>query len=212
MRSLFQVQFPGSSGLPEDVFINTFAFQGAEATLTEATANTIADELQAFYNATNAPGTGSLAALMTTSITRANCKIKAYDLLQLEPRVPVIDRTWTLNPSNAGADYPNEIACVLSINATLLPGANPRTHRGRIYIGPLKSETGGASGGDVRPQGTLLNRIQGAAVRLMGFTGGTWSIYSRKDDMLYDVTSGHVDNAFDIQRRRGLKASSRQSF
>jgi hypothetical protein len=40
----------------------------------------------------------------------------------------------------------------------------------------------------------------------------SWSVWSRKNANTKLVTGGFVDNAFDTQRRRGEKASGRQTW
>lgn len=208
-HGLVQVILPSLSGLPEDVFVNTFHFLDNGSTFDAADAAIAFGRLEDFYNDVHAPGTLPIADMLSDNIDRANCLMKAYDMDQASPRPPIATTSWVLAAGGTGSEFPNEVCICLSYNSTLGPGDDPRTHRGRIYIGPL-SNTGSANvAGEVVPQATVLNRVAGAGDFLATPAQLQWAVYSRKEDALRAITHGHVDNAYDIQRRRGKAASAR---
>jgi hypothetical protein len=49
-------------------------------------------------------------------------------------------------------------------------------------------------------------------IGLSGTQDWTWCLYSRKLDLMPEIVGGWVDNAWDIQRRRGYAATSRTTF
>jgi hypothetical protein len=54
----------------------------------------------------------------------------------------------------------------------------------------------------------LLNSIE-ATQNLLQTNGHTLAVWSRKDALIRSVTDAQVDDAFDVQRRRGEKAITR---
>jgi hypothetical protein len=48
--------------------------------------------------------------------------------------------------------------------------------------------------------------IRRAMRALVNDTATNWAVYSRRDNAGYLVSNGWVDDAFDIQRRRGVSA------
>jgi hypothetical protein len=112
---------------------------------------------------------------------------------------------------------PNEVAACCSFYS----GQNVAGRRGRVYIGPLRP---GAldltSSGDSRLGFPFTSALATAAsqVKLSNTVQAVWAVksVSRKDlsitadDPVYRrVTAGWIDNAVDIQRRRGLTANFR---
>jgi hypothetical protein len=90
-----------------------------------------------------------------------------------------------------------------------IPGARPRARdRGRIYWGPLTSDVLTQDGGTMRTRvkdtvrSDLMKKMQG----LRDDPGFSWSVWSRKNSTIDPVQVVWVDDAIDIQRRRGEKA------
>lgn len=149
---------------------------------------------------------------------------KGYKLLDPPERVPFDATRGTLTPGVT--HYPNEIAVVLSYRAAYVSGVRKARRRGRIYIGPLASVVGEDQDGDVRLADTPRVAFFTAADALSGATliaGGStieWCVFSPTTyeeeappgvendlvalgDSFFPVTGGKIDDAFDIQRRRG---------
>jgi hypothetical protein len=60
---------------------------------------------------------------------------------------------------------------------------------------------------------TLAMRASAAAMAAEALAAGwTWSVWSRKDQLLRPVVAGWTDNAPDTQRRRGPVSSSRTVY
>jgi hypothetical protein len=110
---------------------------------------------------------------------------------------------------------------VLSYRGLLTPGVPDRRNRGRVYLGPLVRDNSAVENGDVRPTSTAINKLAGAGDFLATSFGVvdvvSWCVYSRRqrglgvpvEQYAIPVTSIHVDNAYDTQRRRGRDATSR---
>jgi hypothetical protein len=101
---------------------------------------------------------------------------------------------------------PTEVAVCGSFYAD----RNIPRQRGRLYIGPLNLSALDQSTG--RPHSGIMNAIAEGMERIT--TLGTtlqWVAYSTVavGGSWLPVDNGWVDNAFDIQRRRGIEASSR---
>lgn len=217
------VKLAMKSGIPSDVVQNTFAF---EYDLTGIGASALNTALVAFYNA-NHVGPGALNSYLSEALsTSSNANtISYYDLtghLSGTPHgSPVAVTQWTLGATGTGTPGPNEVCMCLTAQADygtdveFGPGTRPRARdRSRVYIGPLEitlvtaeDTTTHAITVGTSPQQSLA--ASGAA--LLAANVG-WSVWSRRDAALKPVVSGWVDNAFDIQRRRGIKASARTTF
>lgn len=213
-----QVSLRHDSGLPEDASVNTFHFNDPTALLDPQDIVTLLDD---FYSAVHGgvqPFDGFLAACLT-----GTADVNIYRLQDPSPRVPVITDTFTFAPDNQ-VPLPSEVAVCLSFQGVPLAGVNQARRRGRIYIGPLSvlslegvnaGDTTGPSPARVAP--TLITRIMAAADQLGSDStaaGFEWSVYSPTANTMTEIDNGWVDNAFDIQRRRGETATSRttQSF
>lgn len=202
-----QAIFHGHSGLPEDVYVNTFVFRndvdGQPATVVH---QTIADQLFGFYNDIHAPGTAPLRSYMSSRTLTSQFKVKVYDLGQAPPRTPH-EREFQMGQMASGA-LPSEVALCLSYYAE----RNIKRRRGRIYFGPLaQGVIVDAAGEPARPTNALINALAGAGAWLEdeGFGGVNWHLLSGMDGNAYEITGGWVDNAFDTQRRRGEEATAR---
>lgn len=204
-----QVVFKGLSGMPEDVFVNTFHF--LTAGMGAPILDNLSGRLEALYNG---PGTGAapqgpLGLYMSNVINRniGACEIKFYDLSTPQPRIPTV-RTWTLfQGESAAINLPAEVAICSSFYA----GQNIPRRRGRIYIGPMASqciEEGPTE--RARPSGPVRQLIAQKTRQLaVNAEGGEWAVYSKADGTAHAVTAGWVDDAFDTQRRRGEDATGR---
>jgi len=214
--ALCQVIFQDVSLLPEDVFVNTFHFDSGPGAVTVADATDMHTALKSFYNDVHGAGVNPLAFEMSTNLQRNASQIKTFDLSTPEPRVPVLQETWTLGAGGATPNYPNEVACCLSYkNGAPFPGIPLARQRGRIFHGPLQSNVGGNSQGDMRPGPPYMIELAEAGKFLIQDVNTVWVVHSpsQVDDAAvfqdFTVTTCYVDNAFDTQRRRGRAPTSR---
>lgn len=210
-----QVILTKDSFLPADNVMNTFYFDGDDGATDEAYHDVVFTALQTFYSAVDQLMASTLSGVGT---------VKIYDMRDPLPRVPEFVGELSLSPGG-GDPLPDECACCVSFMADTPSGGNPRTHRGRIYLGPLDQDIGAIVENAYRIQTTHIETIATAAHGLaqphtLDVIGSVrWSVYSPKidstdtiDNAFNDVTHGFVDNAFDTQRRRGVKATTRTTF
>jgi hypothetical protein len=211
--ALAQVLLPNISGFAEDTCVNTFHFQTPLTVVSPVEANAIADKLANFYNVSHPGSTAPLATEISTVVARSLCSIRVYDLSMPQPRPPIHVEPFTLGPTAASSNYPNEVSLVLSYRAAPVPGIPLARLRGRVYIGPL-IQAGALASGDVRPSTVTMTKLAmaGKFLATVGGTEPTWVVHSRVGGGDNAVVSGHVDNAYDTQRRRGRDAFDRVNW
>lgn len=213
-----QVVLARTSGLPEDAVTNTFHFSRVSADY-ETAVGVIATALQNFYNDPPGPATTfPIANFINDQISRASnaCKINCYNGA-LPPTSRTPDTTvFTLAAAASSNSLAAETALCLSFMDTTAVLAPAPRRRGRVYIGPLNFDAvGSESAGDIRPDSTFVSRLNAAAEALYDevLAGGVnWVVYSPTNDAVYTIDTSWVDNAFDVQRRRGAKPSSRTTL
>lgn len=222
---LAQVRLKSMSGFPRDDVINDFVFARADD-FSAGEADTLQGDLEDFYNV-NFPATGQpLAYYIGGQMSRAAgaAETNFYDItthLAGTPHgSPLETRNWQLGAQGGGSNLPEELAAVLSIHGDLtdVPERSGDTRpaarrRGRVYIGPLKTIAFGTAAGleRVRILQTLMDSLVQAADHLQN-EQPTWSVWSRAAAAVYPVTGGFVDDAPDIQRRRGQIAGTRTTW
>lgn len=219
------VVFKGRTNLPEDQFVNTL-YVDSGATAYAAACVALAGNgtnslglIPQIWNLNTPQSTEQLSKYMSRFLSRS-AEVRFYNMADAKPRVPVIV-PWTMNASLADTeDLPEEVACCVSFK-----GSAPMTarRRGRIYLGPLnafaiRGDTGLDGGvSPSRPKLSFMNTAAGAfndfrtGCELAG--GMSWEIASQTPSLNYvKVMSGHVDDAWDTQRRRGVDPTSRVRF
>jgi len=205
-----QVVFQGTSNKPEDVFVNTFHFTTTLADF--GTKEEIKNALVEMYNVTP-PGSGNraLALDMSNFVSRtANASfVKVYNLADAQPRIPTIF-PWTLAAaSGAAVDFPAEVAICVSYYAQV----NQPRFRGRVFFGPWLAGVGVDDGTTNRamPSAVLRDSVAQTIKRLVDKPNESYqlAVYSTVDNVARPVTAGWVDDAWDIQRRRGQDAANR---
>jgi hypothetical protein len=204
------VVLEAQSAIPEDRVINTFHFSPGSDALA------IATKLIEFYN--TGLGTFNPVAYWISpyvSRTANKCEIRVYDLADPKPRPPSVHQ-FTLGAANSAQLLPRELSVCLSYYSE----RNIRRQRGRIYIGPLSVNAMENRVGDQGVVVALRDSLAGAGSRLAQATpGADWVVYSELEASSVgpeyagrSVSHGWVDNAFDIQRRRGVDPSVRSEW
>lgn len=211
-----QVTLPNVNGLPADAFTNTWHCRSDGLDPLDDLGDFV-NALGDFYGAIDV----FLASTVDTSAV-----VKAYDLTHAEPRAPIAETAFSITPG-ANAPLPSEVACVVSYNGAHISGVPVGRRRGRIFLGPLDSAVMDDTAGQSLLQTSTITAIAAAAEGLMaaGDIGGfRWGVFSptgagvppwtalELSGNTYSVVSGHVDNAFDTQRSRGVAATSRVSW
>jgi hypothetical protein len=225
---------------PEDVIVNTFAFEiDAADDITDVDIDGLDAAIHEFYTA-NIGGTGrSVESYFGAQLANSRDN-RWYDIsghLSGTPHgspIRSIHHGRVVGPSNAGS-LPAECAAVITLRGDgwqdaaveAADGADadtlrdrPRKRRsGRVYIGPLNiSAVGQAAGSeDVRLTEAFRGDLLVAAARLQASAADLavphyWSVWSRKDAALYPVVQVEADNAVDIVRGRGRKATIRSGL
>lgn len=207
---------PGSTGMPDDVYVNTFHFSDLGANIgTAIFAPQAVVLLDEFYGADVPAIGGPLWALMPSSLGQVEYRV--YDMGDPQPRPPVIlPSSSPGGPNGANFSLPYEVALCSSYYAD----RNLPRQRGRIYWGPLTTLAAAASG---TPATAAINGLVEASVRLHGSALANvtpWMVYSPTQEAspvgttpaYNQITDGWVDNAFDTQRRRGPDATSRNNW
>lgn len=232
------VQLPRFSGVPADRVENVFHFGWTgSGNPTSTDFDNLREGLEDFYTDTATAGVRGIAAYISPVIARTpDATIEIYNIALPGGLAgnPVATRSMTLGaPSgSAGARLPEELACCLSFRGLYtsrvedLPqaptgpagDAHQRARvRGRVYIGPLVSlALHSASGGveaRISPdvQTDFIESARDFLHTELGASNWAWSVYSRVEGAYVAVTVVWVDDAWDVQRRRGSEASSRVS-
>lgn len=215
-----QVSLPRINNVPEDTVINTFHFITPGPVVTDAEYADISTRLADFYLLPGGVLNRSIGNYIGDHISRVplGCKIKLYNLADLKPRPIRYEGAFTMaDPESAILDLPGEVALCLSYRAAAPPGVPIARTRGRVYVGPFHANAVTMNNaGDTRPASALITsmRDRGFQLTLAGEVIGAakWAVYSTIDNVARAVISGWVDDAFDTQRRRGSKATTRLLF
>lgn len=211
-----------SSGLPEDVVINDWAFRRGAGAPSQAELATLMGIVGDFFRGVNL-NLATVGTYISTAITRAAThQIQAYQIQAGPLGSPLHEIDW-LGPTTEGssAGLPREVCGVLSFHGNLLgiqeeAGATrPRARRrGRVFIGPLTTQAITQAGAPVlEPTFTSALRTKAIAMAdAAAVEGWTWSVWSRANEELYEVVGGWTDNAPDTQRRRGQAPTLRNVY
>lgn len=216
VQNVFQLR----SGLPEDVVVNTFIMRNnnvAGNTVGGTPQERAAAAVRDFFIAA-APELPNSATTGFATLSAALSQVvngwtqKVYDLGRPPGgRVPqVFDRTTDLGTLHS-TSLPPELACVLSLQTNVIG----RRGKGRLFLGPLGLNVLAATPGTMPVLNNFfINRVRAQAARLLTGNGQDmgWAVYSPTRNKMADVIGGSVDNAFDVQRRRGTKATARTTF
>ena len=203
-----QVNLPYATGLPEDVVVNTLYFDTGANPLNNAMGTEITLRLGAAYS--------QIAPYLSAYLSRATgaVQVKLFDMATSEPRAP-FNPGWafTLPAASTNTSLPLEIALCLSYTSSTNAGTTAR-NRGRVYLGPwVSTQSSGGTGGTVpRPNQALIDELIDFGESLdttIAESAVGWRQYSPTGGVNGPVTRIWVDNEFDIQRRRGVKATAR---
>lgn len=215
--------FPHSTGLPEDAVVNTWAFSAPDGSGRDVVAGLWTTALNNFY--------GTIKNNLSSAYAWNSGTYEYIDMADGKPRVPFQTDSAALGSlSTSGYDLGPEFAICLSFRGSRGSGLNAKRRRGRVFLGPLQI-------GAVDQPGIAQNTVDAIAAAgntLKATAGLTWSIYSpythhdvpvgdnirdypnevpaKLDDAFVPVDAVWVDNAWDVQRRRGTKATYRKTY
>lgn len=196
--------------------INTFHFLSSAADPVDDAALAVG-RMEDFYQA--------IEEMLSTELAGTGT-VKVYDLVDGTPRSPILTDTISFSGSS-GEALPNECAMVMSYNAAGGSGTVAARRRGRIYVGPLLATILVGGTGDVffGATATELMRDSGLALMAANISSSLkWAVFSPTTagpepwssgelaSATFEVVAGHVDNAVDTVRSRGLAANARSSW
>lgn len=227
---------PSVSGMPEDTVQNTVSILNGPDTYTPSEVTAACNLFRDFYIVPAAAAVQDMGFYLSESLDRsANaCSIRAYFDDDFESDTPfgspIETVNFTLTAPSAGSPFPEEVAMVISYNASLIdvpvtePNPNPppatrrpaQRRRGRLFLGPLMAICGFETGGHIRPTPQFRDDARAAFKELIeginlnaDYQGAVWS---RASETAFPVVGGYVDDAWDTQRRRGPDATERLTF
>lgn len=207
----FQVTIPTDSAIPADYVTNTWHFSTVGALPVITDFDNVRDMLDDFYS--TSPSGGGIAISDYYANNLGNTvQVKAYALEDSPPRAPAYESTFNAAWSGTN-NQPAEVALVMSFQAARVSGTPQSRRRNRVYLGPWGTNGAGSDG---RPAPALITQIQRAATDLAAAASSSvnwnWVIWSPTQQQDYQVDNGWIDNAWDTQRRRGPKPTSRTTF
>lgn len=206
------VIFPRETNLPADATTNTWHFN-TDGSDDEGAAADVATRLDSFYNGANV--FQSVGKYLSREIVGANVRLKVYKLSDPEPRTPIYDELMPVTEGTAGDALPSEVAVCLSYHLAPASGLPQARRRGRIFLGPLSSQAQAFISGECYVSSDIITDATTAAARLRNADTADlkWSVYSPTNNTaLAPIAGGWIDNAFDIQRRRGVSPTSRTTW
>ena len=222
--TLASVVFQHMSGLSQDRMVNDFVFDHSDNLQNPALATGIANAVRDFYNV-RLPSGADIAAYLSPVIDRGANKteVRMYDItndLTGTPHgSPEATRFFTLDPVVGNTALPSELAVCLTMRGDY--GDEPEfgtetgpgggrlrlraRRRGRLYIGPLETQVIAGDPTTKRPlvSASFRTPITLAAKTLMDMPDLDWRVWSRVNGETYSIKECWVDDAFDVQRRRG---------
>lgn len=209
-----QHSLQGSSNLPEDRFINVFHVR-SEAVMTTAHLDDVCDFIAGFYSDVPSGQSDTVAHYMNSGADASGRSVKIYDMADAIPRSPIRTSAPVVTAFNSTTDnLPEELAVCLSYKAAGGSGHPAARTRGRIYVGPLtlNAMTSGSNLVQASPNNAFRDLLLAAGSQLQSDLNGIgyqWCVWSPTDAILHTIVQVSVDNAWDVQRRRGHAPSLR---
>lgn len=199
---MYQWAQEGASNVARDRAVNTWHFQVETSPPPPATLTAINTALNTFYQ--------SMAGSFPASLVSSTGNVKVYNLADPKPRAPVTQYVNTLTGLSGGNALPAECCICVSFQAAMVSGTPAARRKGRVYIGPLAAN-------QCNPDGSVitltLNNWKTYAAALLAASDAapdwSWCVFSPTAGALAPVVRGWVDNAIDIQRRRGRSPTIR---
>lgn len=198
-----QVTLLSASGVTADHQVNGFAADAVS--FGNSDLDDWKDVIKAFYDACDTLGG-------MRGIAQNNHVVKFYDITNPPPNYPLYETTFNRAAGAVAIDLPMELALAVSYADTLSNAVPRARRRGRIYVSGWAESTNTTG----RPSSTLYEGLSQAyadyalALNTLGvFTAGVWS---RVNNVVYPIDTVWCDNEWDIQRRRGGKATARDTI
>lgn len=196
-----------ASGIAADAVTNTWHVKTAND-MTLATWNATAVAFNTFYS-------GSSFGFSPDLLNVGNV-IKIFDYADPKPRVPRFQSTFSVSVGG-GVGAPAEVGICLSGKKAAASGDNARQLRGRVYLGPWSTTTVNTARVSVGLRNQIVTAGQVLAHTLSLISPQPVALGVIRDDPadpseFKTYTTMWVDDAWDIQRRRGLRPSARSTI
>lgn len=219
MTTKVTVSIPRDSGLNEDVTTNTFHIRTLTGgVLQSAQVDAVALALERFYEVIPpSPATVALVDFMS-ALNSNPVQVNFYQLPAVKgpTGVPYAERQFNLPWANVSTadDTPEENAVCLSYRKVAGVGENQKRMRGRLYIGPLRTDAWQVTNGRIRVSSLLQHTLTQSAKRLqqeIRALGANfdWVVHSPTTWEDHVIDEFHVDNAVDTVRSRGASPDAR---
>jgi len=215
------------SAQTEDAVVNTLYFDTGAGSTDPSGVNCglITAEIDTLFNTAVGAGSAIRYFMAESTMGADQNSYKIFNMDHVKPRVPIFTpAAQQPTPKITTSPYPSEVACCLSFRGALTSGTPAGRRRGRIFVGPLNVNSGfmEVATGHMRPVQTLMTALTAGANRMadnLTALGFTWVVYSETQRAGGDAHAGvtpityvWADNAFDTQRRRGIRASTRTAI
>ena len=230
--SLIKVQtvLERTSALPEDRVVMDMYFGTGPADQSLVTVALIEAALLDFWQGSRTTAlslSGYLATDVSRGVLSAHRRYYGKEPGEADFGSPLIVNGWTPGAPPSATGLPDEACVCLSYHGDLTDiseedgATRPASRRrGRIYFGPLYAGAVSTGAGlPTRPLGALVSDLLDAADDLLAASeaAATWSWVCAHASgtagwSVVPVVGGWVDNAWDTQRRRGMSATTRQTF
>lgn len=241
MRTLLvEAVLPHKSGITRDAVVNTFVVETPDTWVGDSTdLGDVTIPIAQFY-AWTGPSGNTLGYYLSNELSRTAdaVTLNVYDIsthLDGSPHGPPIAIDHQTLPNAASVqNLPGEVAVVLTTRAegweeavveradADIPADAKRDrpkqrHSGRLFLGPFCISALDVDAAPLyisRPINTLRHTIFEAAGQVfdnLAAGGIGWMVWSRKDQVTRNITAFQVDDAWDTQRRRGVRPSFRET-
>lgn len=207
-----------TTGVPEDKVVNSWVLEYTQL----GSPQTLATAWERFWGEGAGVGSPGPQAYLSPLIQRAigasngpRLEVRALNVatgeVSADPEVIPFDLSQ-FPPVTGTVPLPNEVAACISFRA---PGTPLGRRRGRMFIGPLNSGAISDGTGVARLTPGLRQGLAEGFKRMADFLfpqGAYPCVWSRADGEAYRITEAWADDAFDTQRRRGVKPLSRTTL
>ena len=197
-----QVIIKTADNVAENFVSNSFAFN---VDVTATAPALLTPLIKDFYD--------DLVTYYPTTIAQNGHEIKYTLLPGTPPNYPFDTDVWNFATAPNGVSMAEELAVCLSFQGDKEAGLPQARRRGRIYIGPLDNTSANGN----RPSSAIITSLANAAASfadaVTNLGGNTWwAVWSVANQEGVPISNGWVDNAWDVQRRRGVDPTSRTTW
>lgn len=192
---------PARSGVSADLHVNTLHIERSD--WGQGVNDQMADNFASLYDDLYTLG-------LMSGYDLSLGELKTYQRPTVAPDYPIATSAITGLSAGRAFNMPPELAvCVSYMNDTA--ASTPRgRRRGRIYLGGATSDYNSADGRIAASKVTATLNAFTSFVTLCNNTVGELHIWSQAAGASFLVQRVWVDNEWDIQRRRGRKATDKE--